>query len=169
MVAARLGTASLLGADATEAAVAAGASKHDLLYVASHGIADDARPLDGSFLMLAADGSADGRWTAREIQQSSFPAVQLAVLSACRTGRGRAHAGGVIGVARAFRLAGVRRVMTSLWDVDDEGTYELMCRVLGHLADDFPAEALRRATLEQRARGAPPSVWAAFTVFGAPG
>jgi CHAT domain-containing protein len=169
MVASRIGTRALLGAAATESAVAAASTSANLLYLASHGIADERDPLDGSFLALASDAAADGRWTPREIQRAGLGSARLAVLSACQTGRGGAHGGGIIGLARAFHLAGVRRVMMSLWDVDDEGTYELMCRMLGHLASDFPAEALRRAMLEQRAAGAPASVWATFTVFGTPG
>ncbi|HVJ17948.1 MAG TPA: CHAT domain-containing protein, partial [Polyangiaceae bacterium] len=168
MVATRLGATALIGEAATESAVASRAGSADLLYFASHGVADESNPLDGGFLALAAD-SADGKWTAREIQHARYDGAGLAVLSACQTGRGMAHDGGIIGLARAFHLAGVRRVMMSLWDVDDAGTYELMCRMFGHLNEDFPAEALRKAMLEQRSAGAPASVWAAFTVFGAPG
>jgi CHAT domain-containing protein len=46
--------------------------------------------------------------------------VDLAVLSACDSGRGRATAAGdLIGLTRALLSAGVRDLVVSLWPVDD--------------------------------------------------
>jgi len=160
-VAARLGTEPLIGPAATVQAVAAAAADADVIYVAAHGLADPTDPLAG-FLALSG-----GRWTAQTIQASCLDGASLAVLSACQTGLGLAHDGGVIGVARAFHLAGVQQVVMSLWSVDDAATQALMTEFATRLGGSTPPHlALREAMLVQRQRSKHASVWAAFTVFG---
>jgi CHAT domain-containing protein len=106
-------------------------------------------------------------WTAREIQQTRLSA-RLAVLSACQTGLGKAHDAGIIGLARAFQLAGVPRVVMSLWSVYDDATAELMQAFARHLRAHAPAEALRQAMLEVKRHRPDPTEWASFVIFGTP-
>ena len=81
--------------------------------------------------------------------------AQLAVLSACHSGSGRAAAGeGVVGLARALLGAGVPTVVVALWELPDEQTSSLM----GHFYDRLTAservdvgEAMREAMLRTRA------------------
>ncbi len=160
-----LRTAPLVGENASKARVLAAAPGASLLFIATHGISDDLEPITGGFLMLAGDRLEDGWWTAREIQSSRLTA-QLAVLSACQTGLGAAHAGGTIGLTRAFQLAGVPRVVMSLWNIDDSATRGLMTRFMNHAADHRPAEALRLAMLETRRQHPHPAMWASFLLFG---
>jgi CHAT domain-containing protein len=157
----------LIGPDASKQRVLPAAREAELLYVATHGIADPDDPLAGSFLALAADDPLDGRWTAQEIQSSALIA-QLAVLSACQSGLGRAHPAGMIGLARAFQLAGVPRVIMSLWNVNDAATSALMTAFAAQLAERTPAEALRRAMLKAKRDGQPAAHWASFVTFGMP-
>jgi CHAT domain-containing protein len=60
--------------------------------------------------------------------------VELAVLSACDSGRGRATAAGdVIGLTRALMSAGVRQLVVSLWPVDDQ----LACLTMVRLHEEL--------------------------------
>lgn len=172
-----LGATTLLGSAATKAAVTAAIERHDIIHIAAHGVADPANPLDGGLLMLAGPDEDGAFLTAREVQKMRLEA-QLVVLSACQSGLGRAHAGGMIGLSRAFQLAGAPRVVMSLWSVDDGATLFLMERFYHHLMSEgtkdvpvkamTPAMALRLAMLDGRDALVDPALWASFSVFGSP-
>jgi CHAT domain-containing protein len=125
----------------------------------------------------APPGTDDGILTAEEIATLDLTGVQCAVLSACGTGLGKIHSReGVLGLRRAFRIAGAEAIVMSLWDVEDAATRLWM----GHFYDAMlteelpPAEAARRASLAALARlrkaGRPthPFDWAGFIVEGPP-
>jgi CHAT domain-containing protein len=68
----------------------------------------------------ASAGDDDGMLTAEEIAGLDLSSAQWTVLSACDTGRGDWQAGeGVLGLRRAFQVAGARTVILSLWPVID--------------------------------------------------
>lgn len=90
----------------------------------------------------------DGVLTALEVSELDLTKVELAVLSACETGLGESAGGeGVLGLQRAFQIAGARTVLTTLWSIPDEPTRVLMERFYANrLAKKMPAlEALREA------------------------
>jgi CHAT domain-containing protein len=93
------------------------------------------------------------------------------VLSACRTALGAPQAGeGLIGLTRAFFLAGARRVVATLWEVQDRATAEMMQRFYAGMFGKklSPAAALRQAQQALRAseRWRHPYYWAGVTVNG---
>jgi len=92
----------------------------------------------------------DGILTAEEIAFSDLRGTELVVLSACDTGLGKVAGGeGVMGLVRAFHLAGARNVVASLWKVDDQATAAMM-RVFYHKLwqeNKPPAVALRETQL----------------------
>ncbi|MCP4660936.1 MAG: CHAT domain-containing protein [bacterium] len=99
--------------------------------------------------------------------------ADLVVLSACQTALGKEIRGeGLIGLTRGFLHAGARRVVASLWQVEDEATAAFMERFYrGMVQEDLgPAAALRRAQNEMlrspRRRWRAPYFWAAFSLQG---
>lgn len=118
----------------------------------------------------------DGYLTAEEVGWLDLAGVDLVVLSACDTGLGRPQSGeGLLGLRRAFLLAGAGTVISSLWSVPDQETAELMQlfyanRWQRHLDG---SEALRAAQLELIRRNrerfggdAAPATWGAFVLDG---
>lgn len=113
--------------------------------------------------------------TAEEIAVLDLSGVEWAVLSACESGVGEASSReGVFGLRRAFRVAGARTVIMSLWSVDDDAAREWMVALYRARLEDglSTAEAVRRAGLDvlaaRRLRGLSvhPASWAAFVATG---
>ncbi len=168
----------LTGAAATEAQVKAEMGKYRILHLATHGVLDDRNPMY-SHLVLAQTGNdkkEDGLLEARELLDMDLQA-DLAVLSACETGRGKIGAGeGMIGLTWALFVAGVPTTVVSQWKVADQSTAELMVAFHRNLqaktAKGVPlygkAEALRRAGLSllKQPNYRHPFHWAGFVLVG---
>src|SRR5262249_32587453 len=127
----------------------------------------------------SAKGLSDGLLTALEVEGLNLWGTELVVLSACETGLGQMQIGeGVLGLRRAFQLAGAQTVLASLWKVPDAETEKLMAaffeRWLALRAG--PADALRQAQLQlirelrrsadPQRQAAPPLYWAGFICHG---
>lgn len=97
--------------------------------------------------------------------------AELVTLSACQTGLGNVSGEGVIGLSRAFFVAGARSVLVSLWSVSDDATKRLMAAFYeryirgGMTKTQALAAAMRdvRALPEFRS----PRYWAPFILVGA--
>ncbi|MBI1852091.1 MAG: CHAT domain-containing protein [Planctomycetes bacterium] len=121
-------------------------------------------------------GRDDGLLTAEEVGWLDLRGCDLVVLSACETALGTARAGeGMMSLRRAFHLAGAKTVISSLWNVRDESTKDLMLAFYERLWEKGQGklEALRGAQLEMLARNrarlegnAMPSTWGAFVLSG---
>jgi CHAT domain-containing protein len=92
----------------------------------------------------------DGILTALEVGYLDLRNVELATLSACETGLGETAGGeGLLGLQRAFQVAGCKSVVASLWKVHDEVTQKLMISFYDNLWGKglTKVEALRQAQL----------------------
>jgi CHAT domain-containing protein/tetratricopeptide (TPR) repeat protein len=186
----------LLGPMAREQALRESCHGSSVIHVATHGfeLSDDCevwspeaaamfRTLYRTGLALAgandrtpsADPSDDGLLTAGEVSALDLSGVSLVCLSACESGLGDAVSGeGVHGLVRAFRIAGARQVVMSLWPVPDEDAARWNDAFYGGLLGRSltVTEAARAASLRLlRARRAahqstPPYTWACFAVSG---
>ena len=129
----------------------------------------------------------DGILTADEIAFLPLAGAQLVVLSACESGLGETAGGeGLLGIQRAFQVAGARTTIATLWKVNDEATRRIMEEFYrNYLQEEMsPLAALREAQLwalknpdlvprgvdapadQLGANRLPPQFWAAFTLSG---
>jgi CHAT domain-containing protein len=119
--------------------------------------------------------SDDGIITAEEISALDLDGVEWVVLSACDTGAGEVWPGeGVIGLQRAFRVAGAHTVIMSLWAADDEAARAFMEALYSARLNRTMStpDAMHAATLEvlttrrERHQSTHPFYWAGFVATG---
>lgn len=185
-----------LRADATEANLK-GVGNPKLIHIATHGFFEEDFPVnpkgDGFFsydeqkflqnpllrsgLVLAGAGLSlkgenrskeDGIVTSQEISFLSLENTQLVTLSACETGLGEiANGEGVMGLQRAFLLAGADAVLISLWEVDDFATKSLMTNLYRNWLQDQSTlrAAFSKAKNQLRDEYPHPYYWAPFVLL----
>jgi CHAT domain-containing protein len=149
---------------ATETLLKETAASYSHIHIASHGqFAGDA-PLS-SKILLAKDEKNDGALTVDEVYGLTLNA-ELIVLSACETGLGTVNRGDdVVGMMRGFLHSGARKVVGTLWEVDDEATAQIMRHFYQLLKQGVPAEqALAKAQLLMAGKKQHPFFWAAFSI-----
>lgn len=114
------------------------------------------------------DGVEDGILTAEEIARLDLSGTDLVVLSACETARGHIDpVDGVWGLQRAFKQAGAKAVLMTLWKVSDDITALFMEQFYKHLlAGKTIRQAVRLSQDYLIAHGASdPFYWAPFVVM----
>ncbi len=181
----------LTGPAAHEALFKQLAPSRSIVHLATHGFylepkclsaGGTASPLLSSGLALAGanhrddagPGEEDGILTAEEIASLDLSGVDWVVLSACNTGVGQVMNGeGVLGLRRAFEVAGAGTLIMSLWPVQDEASRAWMRALYeARLNGSTTADAVRQAslrTLEERRRAGlstHPFYWGAFVAAG---
>jgi CHAT domain-containing protein len=163
------------GFEATrEKATDARLAQYRVVHFATHGLLDEQQPdLSGVVLSLYDEQGrfhGEGFLRLSDIYGMDLP-VDLVVLSACRTGLGKKVRGeGLIGLTRGFMYAGARRVVASLWKVDDEATAELMKLFYENMfrREMTPSAALKAAqsSMSEHKRWSNPYYWAGFILQG---
>ena len=144
-----------------------------IIHFATHGIVNNQHPgLSGVLLsMFDEDGtSTNGFLRLHDIYNLELPA-ELVVLSACNSALGKPVDGeGLVGIVRGFMYAGAKRVVASLWKVDDEATGDLMRHFYQGMFSEqqTPSAALRQAQLAmwKDSDWQSPFYWAAFVLQG---
>lgn len=115
-------------------------------------------------------GFQNGFLTVNNITNMEINA-ELVVLSSCKSISGKHQNGeGVIGLTRAFFCAGAKKVIGSLWNVNDHAGSELMIRFYKHLIEDQmpPSMALQKAQISMLndKQWSNPFFWAGFKLEG---
>lgn len=112
-------------------------------------------------------GMEDGIVTAYEISQLDLSKTELVVLSACQSALGDIKGSeGVFGLQRAFKIAGVKKLIVSLWKVPDKETAQLMTGFYGYLVKGKGIdESFRLAQADMRKKNEDDIYyWAAFVL-----
>ncbi len=152
---------ALVGEQASLAALRQHAAQADVLHLACHARFRVDNP------RFSALHLHDAALTTDIAEALALPAATV-VLSACETGVSELGAGQeMVGLLRAFLLAGAARVVASLWPVGDADTARFMAHIHRALAaGQGPAAALAAAQQSTRPELPHPHFWAAFTLHG---
>ena len=170
---------------ATESSFKRRSGKGDyILHISTHGFFNDSTNLansmlsSGLFFAGANDywcsdsfqiekGKEDGILRAAEIANIDLSGCSLVVLSACETGLGFSDSSeGVYGLQRAFKLAGAKNILMSLWEVDDRATTILMTNFYRNLLLGKDANtALEISKQAVRTQYPSPRDWGAFVLL----
>ena len=173
IVATTIGGSRFSGQEATEQHFRENAADYQVLHLSMHALLEDDNP-NYSRLLFTRDNDPeyDGYLFASELSQMQLNA-ELAVLSACNTGRGKNIKGeGVMSLSRAFNYAGVPSVVHSLWKVPDDATADIMPEFYNELKrGERKSEALRNAKLAYLQNTMAPELrhpyyWAGFVTNG---
>ena len=108
----------------------------------------------------------DGIITAEEIAMLDLRNTELVVLSACETAIGVNLQEGFGGLVRAFKNAGVKSVLASLWKVPDDATAKLMISFYKRFLSGTEMHlALKMAQKEVAKLYPDPYYWASFILL----
>lgn len=167
-----MGGIAYYGKDATELRFLHEADRARIIHLATHARADN-RVGDYAWLAFTEikDSIENELVFVRDLYNLSLNA-DLVVLSACETGLGEWKQGeGIISLARAFTYAGAKSILTTLWNVNDAQSSQLMILFYSHLKRGLsPENALWKAKMEYLATNdgdkSHPCYWAAFIGIG---
>ena len=147
-VASIIGTIPVLREQATKQSILYRLRSAKVIHLATHGSASAGFLAFTSSFPLSKSGLAEKEHILifpREIETLNISPA-LVVLSSCDSARGQVKAEGVIGMARAFLLAGAHSVLVSLWRVPDESANILMQFFYQFLVNGLPSlQALQRS------------------------
>lgn len=167
-VAQLLNTQLLTGDIATKDRVLEELPNAQYIHLATHGLLDDYAGFGIPGTIALAPSTQDNGFLSASVIQELDLSAELAVLSACDTGRGDISGDGVVGLSRSLIIAGVPSVVVSLWAVPDAPTADLMVEFYRNFTTGGlnKAQALRQAMLTIKQQNPDPINWAAFTLIG---
>ena len=161
---------TLVGKEASLEEITKILAHYKVLHFATHGKANKEK---GKFSYLALSPlHTDYRLYASDISQMNLNNPELVVLSACESGAGEMQAGeGIISIAKSFIQCGAQSIVTTLWNVNDEKTKELMTYFYQNLkkgmSKDVALQTAKQSYLKQnKGEFANPLYWSAFIGIG---
>lgn len=143
-----------------------------IVHIATHGVTNN-RNSNLSFLAFAEvkDSINNEFLYVRDLYNMKMTA-NLVVLSACETGLGELYESeGIASLARGFAYAGAKAIVTSLWNVNDQATSQLMSSFYKQMKTGCSKDrALWQAKLNfinsNKDIAAHPFMWSPFIVVG---
>lgn len=159
------GSTLLTHAKATKASFLDKAATARVIHLFTHATADSSDREPSLYF-------ADSTLQLSDLRDGVLPNAELVVLAACKTGIGADQRGeGVFSLARGFAALGVPSVLTTLWSVQNEATYELTDLFYSYLDHGLPKDvALQRAKQDwlNTAEGENrlPNYWAGLILVG---
>lgn len=145
---------------------------YNIIHLSTHGKADYSDP-NNSYIafsqMHPGRIDRDQFLFLRELYNLEME-VETVVLSSCETNLGPIHrAGGMLSLTRGFAFAGAKSIISSLWEVNEQATTELMKLFYSNLQKGMnKSRALQQAKvqLSQNSDYNHPYFWAAFIPVG---
>lgn len=109
----------------------------------------------------------EGVLTASDISKMNLKDTSLVVLSVCNSGNGTVRSDELYGLQRAFKKAGVKSIIMSLWNESDEVGAMFMTKLYYHLLFDELSiiDSFNRAKNEIRTQFQHPIYWANFIMI----
>lgn len=163
------------GSQANEASFKQSAHEYGILHLALHGITDNRNPKDSRLVFSQNKKdfmfSEDNFLHVDEIYALNLD-VELAVLSACNSGKGKLAAGeGALSIGRAFQYAGARSLIVSQWEAYDQISPKIMEAFYKNLKEGMSKSvALQQAKLailrESSESISAPLFWGNFILIG---
>jgi CHAT domain-containing protein/tetratricopeptide (TPR) repeat protein len=130
-----------------------------IVHLSAHTVFDD-EPTIFAGLHLA-----DRIFTIEECYRLNLTGTDLVTLNGCTTAYGMESGGALIAFQSAFLIAGARRLLVSLWPINDELAAEFMTRFYRILAGEPEVTAALRQTQQELLREpewSHPAIWSAF-------
>ena len=108
----------------------------------------------------------DGVVTAQEVTNMDLRKTSMAVLSACETGLGDIkETEGVYGLQRSLKMAGVKYIIMSLWQVPDAETVEFMEKLYSKFVITKNIRQSFKDAQKDMSQKYDPFYWAAFVLL----
>lgn len=143
---------------------------YGIIHIATHAIADESNG-NLSYFKLPTPKNLENKLFANELLGLNLNS-DLVVLSACQTGAGELVKGnGIVGLTSAFRHAGAKSIISTLWEVNDKQNIKIIKKLYSNLEKDIAKNiALQNTKVEylQESKSSEkhPYYWSSYVIFG---
>jgi len=151
------------------------APEHKIIHIGTHAENNNISP-ELSRLIFAKNSNGTDSYNENSLYTYEIYNINLssnlAILTACETGKPTHQPGeGMISLAHAFNYAGSESILTSLWQIDEESSTEIIKYFYDNISEGMDKdEALRKAKLKYlssaEGRTAAPQYWAGLVLIG---
>jgi CHAT domain-containing protein len=159
----------------TKSSFLAKAGEYKIVHVGTHAAFDNVHPENSGLIFAKNSTSPDNNnfLSQPDIYNCNIQS-DLLILTACESGRpGYQDGEGMVSLAHAFNYAGSNRILTALWEIDEQSSSHITANFLRNLKSGMHTdEALQQAKLcylqESRGRILAPAYWAGLIMLGEP-